>query len=462
MSAAHEEPAIPEAWTDPATRRAATASARALLELVDRSPTPWHAAHTVARRLEAAGFSVLREENAWTLAPGDRRYVLRDGSTIVAFVVGSRSPALAGFRIIGAHTDSPNLRVKPQPSQSNKGYRQFGVDVYGGVLLSTWLDRDLSLAGRVLCVGSAAEAGGGRVAGIESVLVDFAHPVARVPNLAIHLNRKVNDEGLILNKQRHMVPVVGLGDAIDLEAELARVTGRERGSIVGFELCLYDVQKGALGGLDGELVLAARLDNLASCFAATEALCATPPGLGPTAVIALYDHEECGSHSAVGAASNLLEQVLGRIASGHPEVERDAVARAIARSLLVSSDMAHAVHPNYADRHDDEHAPWLHRGMVVKTNVNQSYATTGATAAAFQRLCRELDHKTQSFVVRSDLPCGSTIGPITATRLGLRTVDVGAPMLSMHSCREMCGVLDVWNNVRVFAQLFQEAPLGWS
>lgn len=428
-------------------RARGVAAAKRMLAFIDASPTPYHAAANIGRQLREDGFEPLVESDPWTLAPGDRRYVVRDAGTLIAFVVGSTSPAEAGFRVIGAHTDSPNLRIKPRPSHLSRGYQQLGVDVYGGVLLSTWLDRDLSIAGRVMCRDAAGA--------LRSRLVDLRRPIARVSNLAIHLNRKVN-EGLVLNKQRHMVPTVGLGDSdLDLTAEIASQLEVKRDDVLGWDLCLYDTQRGSIGGIHDEFVYSARLDNLASCHAATEALCATTSGVESTAVIALYDHEECGSRSAVGASSTVLRDVLGRIAVAYPQGQVQAFERAMASSMLVSADMAHAIHPNYADKHDAEHAPQLNRGLVIKSNVNQSYATSGATAALFETMCHEVGFEGQHFVVRSDLPCGSTIGPITAAKLGIKTVDVGAPQLSMHSCREVAGTLDVHLAVETYRRLFR-------
>jgi aspartyl aminopeptidase len=439
---------FPRSAEDMAELRArGVAAAKRMLAFIDASPTPYHAAANVARQLREDGFHELNESEPWTLAPGDRRYLVRDAGTIIAFAVGSRSPAESGFRILGAHTDSPNLRVKPRPAVHKRGYLQLGVDIYGGVLLSTWLDRDLSIAGRVMVRDAKGS--------LTSRLVDLRRPVARVSNLAIHLNRKVN-EGLVLNKQKHMVPVIGIDRAeFRIQAELAAQIDAEPDAILGYDLCLYDTAKGALGGLDEEFVMSARLDNLASCHAAVEALSGVPDGLEATAVIVLYDHEECGSRSAVGAASSILRDVLGRIAVAYPEGQVQAFPRAMASSLLVSADMAHAVHPNYSDKHDDQHAPELNRGLVIKTNANQSYATSGRTAAIFEALCREVGYQPQHFVARSDMPCGSTIGPITAAQLGVQTVDVGAPQLSMHSCREVAGSLDTYLAAQTYQQLFR-------
>lgn len=422
------------------------ASARDLCAFVDKSPSPYHAAREAARRLEAAGFTELDEVNVWAVAPGDKRYVLRAG-TIVAFVVGDEHPAAAGFRIVGAHTDSPNLRVKPNPDVAKSGYQQIGVEVYGGALLSTWTDRDLSLAGRVFCRREGDRP--------EARLVDFGRVMARVPNLAIHLNRSVNKDGVVLNEQRHMVPVVGLGKEIDFRALVARQLEEKSDAILGWDLCFYDTAPATLGGLEQEFVLCARLDNLGSCHAATTALAAENGKSPATRMIVLYDHEECGSRSAAGAAGTVLKDTLSRIVEAYPTSEKQALQRAISRSILVSADMAHAVHPNYTEQHEPQHQPMLNRGLVIKSNVNQSYATDGGTAAYFESVCRDVGQAPQKFVVRSDLPCGSTIGPITSAMLGIRTVDVGAPMLSMHSCREMAGTEDVYWAIETFRRVLR-------
>lgn len=413
---------------------------RNLLQFIDASPTPFHAVAEAARRLEESGFTRLREEDAWKVTPGGRHYVTRNGSTLIAFVVGSGAPAEHGFRLVGAHTDSPNLRVKPQPETVKEGYRQLGVEVYGGVLLHSWLDRDLTLAGRVLIAGEA-----------DARLLKLDRPIARIPNLAIHLNREVNEKGLIINKQTQLPPVIGL----DLPAKdgqkasttwfrelLAAELRVAESAIEGYDLMFHDFVASTEFGFSREFVNAPRLDNLGSTHAALEALreaAATP--CAATCGIALYDHEEVGSESAEGAASPFLGAVLERITllTGG---SREDLHRAIARSHFVSADMAHAVHPHFGDRHEPQHMPRLNAGPVVKINTNLRYATNGNTQARFERLCREADVPFQRFVNRTDLPCGSTIGPITASHLGIPTVDVGNPMLSMHSIREMAGSLD--------------------
>lgn len=424
-----------------------------LLSFIDRSPTPFHAVAQARRRLEEDGYQELLESDPWSLEPGERRYLVRGGGSLVAFHVGSASPAHSGFRIVGAHTDSPNLRLKPIADVRRHGYFQFGVEPYGGVLLHTWLDRDLSLAGRVSLSGDS---------GPRQILLDFGRPLLRVPNLAIHLQRELHSDGLKLDPQTHSLPISGLEDTPDL-AEL--VTGELRAQglaevapseLLAIELMTYDVQPACVGGARGEFVFAPRLDNLASCHAALRALgrAGRQPESPCTRVVVFYDHEEVGSRSARGASGSLLVDSLERIVSGFKGGEPQGLPRALAHSLLVSADMAHAVHPNYSDRHDPNHRPVLGGGPVVKINANQSYASDAETAGIFRALCSEVGVEAQDFVSRSDLPCGSTIGPISAARLGIRTVDVGNPMLSMHSCREMAGCADVEPMIAVMTHWF--------
>lgn len=413
-----------------------------LLRFVDASPTPYHAVAEVSRRLDAAGWRPLAEADPWTLAPGDRAYTTRGDGSLLAFQAGELPPAEAGFRIVGAHTDSPNLRVKPRADLVRHGYRQLAVEPYGGVLLHTWTDRDLSLAGRVTLVQ------GGR---LRTVLVDFGRPLLRVPNLAIHLYREISEQGLKLDPQQHLPPLVGLEDAPpwpELLATELRAQGHpevEAQAVRGFDLMAYDTQPASTSGSRGEFVHAPRLDNLASCHAAVSALLGAGEGPPPafTRAMVLYDHEEVGSQSSQGAGGTFLVGSLGRVVAALKGGSEQGAARAAARSLLISADMAHAVHPNYADRHEPGHQPVIGGGPVIKINANQAYASDAATVALFETVCREAGVAPQHFVSRSDLRCGSTIGPITAARAGIRTVDVGNPMLSMHSCREMAGRADV-------------------
>jgi aspartyl aminopeptidase len=431
-----------------------------LLRFLDRSPTPYHAVAECVRRLEAAGFRPLREDEVWSLEPDARRYVVRAEGSLVAFQAGRESPADAGFRILGAHTDSPNLRLKPRPDRKAEGYRQLAVEPYGSPLLHTWLDRELSLAGRV----SFRERGSTGSA-VRTRLLDFRRPLLRIPSLAIHLQRELAKDGLKLNAQQHLAPILGLEDVPTL-AELVAVELRAAGvasveplDVLAFDLMVYDVQPAAVAGARGEFVCSSRLDNLVSCHAAVTALAETAAaslGRG-TRMVVLYDHEEVGSRSAQGAAGTLLSDALERSVAGWKGGAPQGMARAAARSLLVSADMAHAVHPNYADRHEPEHRPVVGKGPVLKVNANQHYASDAETAALFASLCGEVGVCPQHFVVRSDLACGSTIGPISAARVGIRTVDVGSPMLAMHSCREIAGSADVAPMIEVLAALLRGA-----
>lgn len=412
-----------------------------LLAYIDASPTPFHAVRESVKRLEARGYRPLGEAEAWNVAPGDKVYVERGGGSVAAFHLGSAPAPDVGFHLVGAHTDSPNLRVKPNPELETAGYNQLGVEPYGGVLLHTWLDRDLSLAGRVL-LGDGSHR-----------LVDFRRELVRIPSLAIHLNREVNKEGLKLDAQKHLAPVLAL-DGLE-EPKLRRLIADELGDVKGkdvvaWDLMTYDLQPAARSGPGREFIHAGRIDNLASCHAAVTALTSSDADVERTRAIVLYDHEEVGSRSAEGAASDFLRSCLQRLSGGAPEDYH----RAIAKSFLISADMAHAVHPNYADRHEPQHKPALGRGPVIKINVNQAYATDGESWASFERWARDAEVETQRFVVRSDLACGSTIGPITAAELGIRTVDAGNPMLSMHSCREMAAAADVPKMIDVMKRFF--------
>ncbi|MEE8579990.1 MAG: M18 family aminopeptidase [Myxococcota bacterium] len=426
-----------------------------LLAYIDRSPTPYHAVTESERRLLAAGFERLSEREIWDLSPGQRRYLIRNQGSLVAFEVGSMAPSQSGFRVIGAHTDSPNLRLKPRADVEAHGYRQLAVEPYGSVLLHTWLDRDLSLAGRVTVQGEHE---------VETVLLDFARPLLRIPNLAIHLYREITDEGVKLNPQRHLSPVMGLEsapDVVDLIAHEMRAQGLSHASkndVLAFDMMAYDTQASGLSGARGEFIHAPRLDNLASCHAALAALSGpeSKGGTRFTRVVALYDHEEVGSRSAQGAAGPILAEALERIVMGFKGGEAQGLPRALSESTLISVDMAHALHPNYADRHEPGHRPMLGGGPVIKVNANQAYASDASTAGLFSSLCARVGVEPQHFVSRSDLACGSTIGPITAARLGIRTVDVGNPMLSMHSCREMAATADVEPMIKVLCEFFSD------
>lgn len=438
------------------TLPSAADAAQDLIRFLDACPTPYHAVAEVSRRLRADGFRQLDEREEWRVAAGDRVFVVRGGGTIAAFVLGAAPPSRAGFRLVGAHTDSPNLRVKPKSELRSQGHRQIGVEVYGSPLLHTWLDRDLSIAGRVSLIDGSTH------------LVRFDRPICRISNLAIHLSPALATDGLRLNPQTQVIPTLALGeDDRPRLAELLSAELHSRGeaeaapdAIAAYDLMLYDVQGARAGGTDGELLSSARLDNLTSCHAAVVALStlqsrSVPSGQSApsdaTLGLVLYDHEEVGSQSAAGASSLFFRSVLERLSTAYPGGGSDAAARAFARSLLVSADMAHAVHPNHAEKHDPQHSPKLGGGPVIKVNAGQSYATDAPGAALFERACRDAGFSAQRFVARGDMRCGSTIGPVSAARLGMRTVDVGNPMLSMHSCREVTATADVARMIHALA-----------
>jgi aspartyl aminopeptidase len=401
-----------------------------LMAFLAASPTPYHAVANVAARLEKAGFRHVSETDAWEGGAGGR-FVLRGGA-VIAWYVPEGADAHTPFRIVGAHTDSPNLRVKPLPDTGAFGWRQVAVEIYGGALLNTWLDRDLGLSGRISLRDGSTR------------LVAVDRPLLRVPQLAVHLDRSVNTDGLKLDRQRHMQPVWGLGDARegDLVRFVADEVGVDADDVIGWDLMPHPVEPPAYLGRDRELVAGPRMDNLLSVHAATAALtAASARPLAHIPVLAAFDHEENGSQSDTGADGPLLGGVLERsvLARGGTYEDR---ARALAGSVCFSSDTGHAVHPNYAERHDPTHHPRANGGPILKVNVNMRYATDGVGRALFAECCERAGVPWQSFVSNNALPCGTTIGPITAARHGITTVDIGVPILSMHSARELCGADD--------------------
>lgn len=414
----------------------ASKSADELIAFIDASPSPWHAVASVEGRLRAKGFSRLEEGERWQLAFGGRYYVVRGGASLIAFVTGSQSPAESGFRIVGAHTDSPGLRLKPRPALADDGLLRLGVEVYGGPILATFTDRDLSLAGRVVMRTAS---------GPQTRLLRFERPLLRLPNLAIHMNREVNEQGLKLNKQTELPLILGqLGAGEDAEARLrtllAEAAQGEAAELMSWELAVHDVQPGCLWGANGEFIASRQLDNLASCHAAIVALMATPQPTA-TCVAALFDHEEVGSESAAGAGGSFVGDVLARIGSQAGLDDEDR-RRALARSFFISADMAHAWQPNFPAAYEPGHKVLVNGGPVIKTNANQRYSTQAESAARFMGLCEQAGVPCQQYSHRGDLGCGSTIGPIVAARLGLPSVDVGSPMWAMHSARESAGAHD--------------------
>ncbi len=399
---------------------------------------------TAASRLAQAEFVEVDERRPWPKEPG--RYFVRRGGSLVAWAVGEPRPELR-FRIIGAHTDSPNLRLKPAPDTSGSGFRQLGVEVYGGALYNSWLDRDLGVCGR-LTIRSGAD--------LADVLVRVDDIGLRIPQLAVHLDREVNTKGLVLNPQVHLTPVWGLtrSEATEFVALVADRASVAADVVISHDLMLHDLTPARVVGADGEFIASARIDNLLSCHAGLAALLRVVEADNRDDVVplvCLFDHEEIGSTSAAGAGSSMLPTIIERIV-GARGGDRETLAACLARSACASADGAHATHPNYSDRHDPNHNIALDGGPVIKHNANVRYATDGPSAAAFVLACERADVVHQRFVMRSDMACGSTIGPTTAAGLGISTVDVGVAQLSMHSAREMCGSADPERFSRALAE----------
>jgi len=398
-----------------------------LRDFLDASPTPHHVCHTAAGMLQLASYSVAdyRSVNLGFFE-SERGAVSRDGA-LIAWNWPKSNSGDAGVFLVGAHTDSPGLRLKPHPSSTTAGWNQLNVEIYGGVLLNSWLDRDLGVAGRIFYKDGT------------SSLFDYDLPLARVPQLAIHLDRDISDKGLLLNRQHHMKPVWGTDTSKDFTTWLAEQLDIKRSQISSFDLSLYDIQKATFLGADQSLIASGRLDNQVSCWAATSALLTNAQFSRPF-IVALFDHEEVGSQSINGAGGPLLEHVITELLSSRSMQSRwPQIAR---RSLCISADNAHGIHPNYQDRHDQDHAPRVNAGPVVKFNTNQRYATSHSSIAHIEQVANNLLIPLQTFVSNNAQPCGSTIGPITSSRLGVETVDIGIPQISMHSAREMCGSRD--------------------
>jgi len=416
-----------------------------LCDFLRVATTPFHAVAEMKRQLDAAGFQALGDGGEWVIERGGSYYLTRNDSAIVAFRAGTSGAAGAGVRMVGAHTDSPCLMVKPNPEITAHGCFQLGVQVYGGALLNPWFDRDLSLAGRVSFQGPADRLG--------LALVDFRDPIATIPSLAIHLDREANQKREV-NPQTAIVPVLGCAGGGERDfRELLRLQlqrehpGIEAQDILDYELCFYDTQGPELLGLQQEFIASARLDNLLSCFTGLQALLQCDGEQG--ALLVCNDHEEVGSVSTAGAGGPLLQSFIDRLA-GSPATR----AALVEGSLMISTDNAHAIHPNFSDRHDENHGPLLNGGPVIKVNASQRYATNAETGGLFRLLASREGVPVQSFVVRNDMQCGSTIGPITAGATGIRTLDVGVPTLGMHSIRELAGARDAWNLCRVLRRFY--------
>jgi aspartyl aminopeptidase len=395
-----------------------------LLGFLDASPTPFHATANMAAMFSNAGFIQLSEVEKWNLEEGNKYFVTRNDSSIIAFTYPKTQK---NYLMVGAHTDSPNLKLKPNPVIKEHGVVKFGVESYGGLLLSPWFDRELSIAGRVNYLNAQGE--------IKDTLINVQKSIATIPSLAIHLDEKANKDKT-LNKQTDMCPVLTTNDDFDFDEflrwQLSKREILDVKEVYASELSFYDTQKSSLVGLHDDFIASARLDNLLSCYVGMLSICSIE-NARPMLFIA-SDHEEVGSESTSGAGGSFLENTLHRMFDNY-----DEYMQMTRSSLMISADNAHAIHPNFPAKHDKEHAPHINKGVVIKVNANQRYASNSVTISKFLKVASDLEQKTQQFVTRSDMGCGSTIGPITATRLGIDTLDIGLPTYAMHSIRELAG-----------------------
>jgi aspartyl aminopeptidase len=424
-----------------------------LLDFIDASPSPWHVIKSVEAQLASFNFKKLDETLSWSLESGGRYYVVRDESSVIIFVLGQKPLVETGFKMIGAHTDSPGLRIKPNAATGVDGLLRLGVEIYGGPILATFTDRDLSLAGRVNYKDTNNN--------IVSALINFDRPLLRLPNLAIHMNRMVNEEGLKLHKQNEL-PLILSALAQECLPQtyfselLQEQSACETERILSWDLAVYDTQKGAFWGAENEFYANSQLDNLASCHAALQGLLDdTVLENEATLVCAFFDHEEIGSESNKGADGSFLGDVLKRI-SLVTENNKEDFTRALAKSFMVSADMAHAYQPNFPLAYDPDHKVFVNKGPVIKVNANQRYSTESVSQAMFVDWCEQAGVPYQKYSHRSDLACGSTIGPITSARLGIRSVDVGNPVWAMHSIRESAGVLDHGYMIKVMKKFLTQ------
>ncbi len=416
-----------------------------LLSFLDASPTAVQASAQILKRLEAAGFAQLDERSAWNLKKGGKYYIQRADTAVIAFVMGSTDLARTGFQLAASHIDSPLLKLKPESLKSDGMVTRVGVEVYGGPIIATWTDRELSIAGKALLRKNGK---------VTAHSVNLKDPVAIIPNAAIHLNREVNN-GFVYNKQTHLQAILNTGkqEGNPLLAAIAAELKAKPEQIAELELYLYDPQPATLAGLDSSLVVSGRLDNLAMTHAI---LCGiTSVGKPKNACVAVfYDHEEIGSQTLQGAASSLLAEALDRISLALA-LPREQHYLALRSSFLISTDMAHAFHPAYPEKYEPSYAPAMNQGPVIKINANGRYTSTAESSERFLNLCEKAKAGCQKFLVRSDMPCGSTVGPVVSASLGIPAVDVGNPMWAMHSARETAGVEDHLALIRVLAQYFE-------
>ncbi|XP_059179119.1 aspartyl aminopeptidase-like [Physella acuta] len=460
------------------TREKILASAKDFLSFINKSPSPFHAVDEVKKALVSNGFKELKEAEQWNVVPLGKYFITKNHSTIIGFAIGGKYRPGNGFSVVGAHTDSPCLRVKPVSNKVKQGFCQVGVECYGGGIWNTWFDRDLTVAGRVLVKDKNDE-------NISHHLVHINRPILRIPHLAIHLQREIN-ENFGPNKENHLCPILATcaqaeleGDKKSTSSEETEPTGQaakhpptlvkilcqelkiDPSQMMDFELCLADTQPAALGGAYEEFIFSPRLDNLFNAYAAYKGLLdslgdgslETDPNIR---MISLFDNEEVGSESAQGAGSMFQENVMRRLSSSAEKLT--AFEESIAKSFMVSADQAHGCHPNYSEKHEANHQPEFHKGIVIKFNSNQRYATTSITATILRQVAKKVSVPLQDFVVRNDSTCGSTIGPIMSAKLGMQTIDVGAPQFAMHSIRETGATTDVVHAIRLFEGFFRFYP----
>ena len=418
--------------------------AKNLLDFIDQSSTSFHAVENLRDELLKKKYQELKEQDNWDLKNGTKYFVTRAEGSILIFHTPKNWTSNYAFKIIGAHTDSPCLKIKSNPISTKEGYQMLNVEVYGGVLLTSWFDKDLYFGGRVIVENEE---------GLLSSKIIKVEKRLRIPRLAIHLDREVNQAGFKPNPQEQMLPVIGMKKDLLFEDWIKQETGIE-GKILSWDLFLFDAEKSSLGGIDNEFIYAPRLDNLASVHASFKALEKSKPLDNVIQMVAYFQHEEIGSTSQNGANSNFLEATLNRIHAA-VSTSKEVFFQTIAKSFFISADMAHAVHPNYSAKHDANHKPKIDAGPVIKSNANMRYATDAFSIAKFKQWCIKANVPFQDFCSRNDIGCGSTIGPMTAANIGIPTIDVGNPMLSMHSIREMCGVKDHDYIIEVFKEFFK-------
>ena len=423
------------------------------IDFLKQATTPFHAVAWMIKQLEQAGFSKLSEKEPWQVRKGGRYYVTRNDSALVAFTMGNQAISDTGIHMAGAHTDSPCLKIKPLPEIFKKTYVQLGVEVYGSALLNTWFDRDLSIAGRISWRDTQGT--------LKKSLIDFKNPIAILPSLAIHFDRQANEHKSV-NAQTDLPPIIighWANSPLDfqdvLKAQIKQETGaaNEPEAITAHDLYFYDTHPPSFTGLNREFISGGRLDNLLSCYVGlTGIMNSAPPR---TNLLVLNDHEEIGSNTAAGAQGPFLTSILNRLC---PEPEH--FGRAMARSIMISMDNAHGVHPNHMEKYDPNHSPVINNGPAIKINAAHRYASDSDTISMFKQICQDANVPFQEFVMRSDMPCGSTIGPITAAKLGVKTIDIGVPTFAMHSIREIAGTKDVEHLFKAICAYFSltEAP----